>query len=84
MQDFFYARQERTLSDQLSEEYTKAREEADKHYKTIKDELTPEFYKHLIGLVDAHDKMESEVEDVSYRQGFSDGVRVIMQALAAK
>ncbi len=81
LQNFFFSRQERMLPDQLSVEYTKAREESKKHYKVIRSKLAPEFHKRLIALVDAHGRMESEVEDISYRQGFSDGIRTIMQAL---
>lgn len=82
IKDFIFSRQERLLPSQLSKEYVKSREEVKEHYAAIQDKLAPEFYKYLMALENAHSSMEAEAMEVSYRQGFSDGVRIIAQALA--
>lgn len=85
-QEFIYARQDKLLPNRLSKEYAKAREEAIEHLKAIRDKLAPEFYtadlKELAGLENAHSLMEAKAMELSYKQGFSDGIRIITQSLA--
>lgn len=82
-QEFIYARQEGLLLDQISKKYAEARETVEEHIGAIRDKLGPEFYKELTGLENAHGSMEAEAMELSYLQGFSDGIKLIMQALAA-
>ncbi|MCL5290572.1 MAG: helix-turn-helix domain-containing protein [Firmicutes bacterium] len=81
-QEFIYARQDGLLLGNLSRKYAKAREEAKGHYEAIRNKLAPEFYKELMALEDAHSSMEAGAMEVAYRQGFSDGIKIIMRALA--
>ncbi|MCL6558139.1 MAG: hypothetical protein K6U74_04920 [Firmicutes bacterium] len=81
LQDFFYARQDRLHFKRVSREYAKADNQVDYHCKVIKENIPQEFQFNLQSLLDTYNDMATIVTELSYKQGFSDGVRFIMQTL---
>lgn len=83
LQDFFYARQDRLDQSRVSREYADYREKAAEDYDTIKAKLDEKTKDNLFSLNTAYNNLESITKELSYRQGFSDGVRFVLQALMA-
>lgn len=83
LQDFFFSRHERIRMEQLSRNYAALNEKSHKLYELIKNSLPEEgTYRHyLLELSNAYTGMEVETQEYAYRQGFSDGVKFIMQTL---
>lgn len=67
----------------VSREYAKADDDAAYHARVVMKNLPEQFHYNLMKLRDSYNTREAIVKDISYRQGFSDGVRFILQALVA-
>ncbi|WP_156802031.1 DUF6809 family protein [Desulfurispora thermophila] len=77
--DFFYSRHDRI---QLSRKYMNYNDDVANYYdKLLATQLSEEQKRLLHKLIDATDYRESEVLDIAYGRGFSDGVRFVIQAL---
>ncbi|MBU2703364.1 methylphosphotriester-DNA--protein-cysteine methyltransferase [Sporomusaceae bacterium BoRhaA] len=65
----------------VSSDYYHASQKAENYYEKIKEILPPEMHETLLRLDDERNQMENAVTDVYYRQGFSDALRLILQAM---
>lgn len=83
LQDFFYSRSDRVRPEQISREYAGHEREANNLLEKIKKKLPDnEEYSSLFYRLDDHlTAKEVESSLLFYRQGFSDGVRLIIQAM---
>ena len=83
LQDFFYSRGDRVRPEQISREYAGHEREVNYFLEKIKKALPDhEEFKYLFIQMDEHlNAKETESNLLFYRQGFSDGVRLIMQSI---
>lgn len=83
LQDFFYSRFEKIRPHQVSREYARHEEEANYFLEKLKKALPDDEEQSFFFLqLDNHlSAMETESNSLFYRQGFSDGVRMILQSL---
>ena len=83
LQDFLYSRSDRVRPEQFSREYAGHEREANYFLEKIKKALPDnEEYRYLFIQLDDHlTAKEVESNLLFYRQGFSDGVRLIMQTM---
>ena len=66
----------------ISANYRKASGNTNRIYQTLNSQLMPELRPILVNLCDAYVDREVIVEDLSYKQGFADGMRFLIQGLS--
>ena len=80
---FWYTRMDRLNPREASPKYAGLEEEVKHLYDRIKVALPNEAAEKLNELCDTYTEMAAMITELYYRQGFSDGVMVIMQAIMA-
>ena len=81
LNDFFYARIDRARTDIVSRQYAKDQELALIIYDRLKECFPEKGQKDLMALSDSYSNMEAETQEMAYRQGFADALRLLLQTI---
>ena len=65
-----------------TDEYLDSRNSADQNRQWLKEECSPKQYERIQILLDEHDIMTSIDREAVFQQGFSLGVRLVLEALS--
>ena len=81
LHDFWYARMERLNPCNASPEYESLEDLRECLFEQVRAALPDKLGEKLIKLSDTHTAMGAMATELYYRQGFSDGVMMILQAM---
>jgi hypothetical protein len=70
--------------ERVSSDYYHASQKVENYYEKLKEVLPPEMHETLLRFDDERNHMENASMDVYYRQGFSDALRLLLQAMLWK
>jgi len=82
LQDFFFARRDRVHPENVSRQYAFRQEQVDYFYDKLKAAALNDDEQFALRKLYSHvEDMLVEAGDISYRAGFSDGIRFVMHTL---
>ena len=67
-----------------TDEYLDSRNSAKQNRQWLKEECSPKQYERILILLDEYDTMNSIDREAVFQQGFSLGVRLVLEALSAQ